>query len=150
MQERQSRVAAAIKADPDVTGVVSVIGGGSVNPTTNVGRLVIELGGDVGVDVQCDAGGGVAEAFGHDLWVHAGSQRERGVSVAQVVQADHRQTRRSHQLTEADGQFVWVQRRSVGLAEDEVVVHPSRPKGQALGVLPGAMCSEHEHSDGIE
>ncbi len=43
MQARQSRVAAAIKADPDVTGVVSVIGGGSVNPTTNVGRLVMTL-----------------------------------------------------------------------------------------------------------
>jgi multidrug efflux pump len=43
MQSRQSEVAAAIKADPDVTGVVSVIGSGSVNPTTNVGRLVMTL-----------------------------------------------------------------------------------------------------------
>ncbi|QWG16066.1 efflux RND transporter permease subunit [Bradyrhizobium sediminis] len=43
MQSRQSRAAAAIKADPDVTGVVSVIGAGSVNPTTNVGRLVMTL-----------------------------------------------------------------------------------------------------------
>jgi multidrug efflux pump len=43
MQSRQSDVAAAIKADPDVTGVVSVIGSGSVNPTTNVGRRVMTL-----------------------------------------------------------------------------------------------------------
>ncbi|HEY8332333.1 MAG TPA: efflux RND transporter permease subunit [Tardiphaga sp.] len=43
MQSRQSAVAAAIEADPDVTGVVSVIGGGTVNPTTNVGRLVLNL-----------------------------------------------------------------------------------------------------------
>src|SRR4051812_42118444 len=43
MQSRQSRAAAAIQADPDVTGVVSVIGAGSVNPTTNVGRLVMTL-----------------------------------------------------------------------------------------------------------
>ncbi|MDO8396415.1 MAG: efflux RND transporter permease subunit [Bradyrhizobium sp.] len=43
MQARQSRAAAAIKVDPDVTGVVSVIGAGSVNPTTNVGRLVMTL-----------------------------------------------------------------------------------------------------------
>ena len=43
MQNRQSEAAEAIKADPDVTGVVSVIGGGSVNPTTNVGRLVMTL-----------------------------------------------------------------------------------------------------------
>ncbi|MBS0532223.1 MAG: efflux RND transporter permease subunit [Proteobacteria bacterium] len=43
MQSRQTAVANAIKADPDVTGVVSVIGAGSVNPTTNVGRLVMTL-----------------------------------------------------------------------------------------------------------
>ncbi|WP_291861499.1 efflux RND transporter permease subunit [Bradyrhizobium sp.] len=43
MQSRQSMAAEAIKADPDVTGVASVIGAGSVNPTTNVGRLVMTL-----------------------------------------------------------------------------------------------------------
>jgi multidrug efflux pump len=43
MQARQSAVAAAIQADPEVTGVVSVIGSGTVNPTTNVGRLVMTL-----------------------------------------------------------------------------------------------------------
>jgi multidrug efflux pump len=43
MQSRQSQAAGRIKADPDVIGVVSVIGAGSVNPTTNVGRLVMTL-----------------------------------------------------------------------------------------------------------
>jgi multidrug efflux pump len=43
MQDRQQAVAAAIKADPDVIGVVSVIGAGSVNPTPNVGRIVLNL-----------------------------------------------------------------------------------------------------------
>ncbi|MGA2289600.1 efflux RND transporter permease subunit, partial [Bradyrhizobium sp.] len=43
MQRRQTEAAAAIKLDPDVIGVVSVIGAGSVNPTTNVGRLVMTL-----------------------------------------------------------------------------------------------------------
>src|SRR5664279_816882 len=43
MQSRQTKAADVIKADPDVTGVVSVIGAGSVNPTTNVGRLVMTL-----------------------------------------------------------------------------------------------------------
>ena len=43
MQRLQTQAADAIKADPDVTGVVSVIGAGSVNPTTNVGRLVMSL-----------------------------------------------------------------------------------------------------------
>src|ERR1700724_3112479 len=40
MQHRQTQAADAIKADPDVTGVVSVIGAGSVNPTTHVGRQI--------------------------------------------------------------------------------------------------------------
>ncbi|TPQ29421.1 acriflavine resistance protein B [Bradyrhizobium guangdongense] len=43
MQKRQTEAADAIKADPDVVGVVSVIGAGSVNPTTNVGKLVMTL-----------------------------------------------------------------------------------------------------------
>ena len=43
MQSRQTQAANAIRTDPDVIGVVSVIGAGSVNPTTNVGRLVMTL-----------------------------------------------------------------------------------------------------------
>jgi multidrug efflux pump len=43
MQNRQKQATEAIRADPDVIGVVSVIGAGSVNPTTNVGRLVMTL-----------------------------------------------------------------------------------------------------------
>lgn len=43
MRLRQTQVADAIKKDPDIVGVVSVIGAGSVNPTTNVGRLVLTL-----------------------------------------------------------------------------------------------------------
>jgi multidrug efflux pump len=43
MQNRQAQAADKISADPDVVGVVSVIGAGSVNPTTNVGRLVMTL-----------------------------------------------------------------------------------------------------------
>jgi multidrug efflux pump len=43
MQKRQAEISDAIRADPDITGVVSVIGAGSVNPTTNVGRLVMTL-----------------------------------------------------------------------------------------------------------
>jgi multidrug efflux pump len=43
MEKRQAIVADIIKSDSDVTGVVSVIGAGSVNPTTNVGRIVVSL-----------------------------------------------------------------------------------------------------------
>ncbi|EKS28318.1 efflux RND transporter permease subunit [Afipia felis] len=43
MQNRQTAVASVIESDPDVTGLVSTIGAGSVNPTPNVGRITINL-----------------------------------------------------------------------------------------------------------
>jgi multidrug efflux pump len=43
MGRRQAEVAGILEGDPDVVGVVSVIGAGSVNPTTNVGRLVMTV-----------------------------------------------------------------------------------------------------------
>jgi multidrug efflux pump len=43
MQRRQHQVESAIRADPDVTGVVSVIGVSTLNPTPNTGRLAITL-----------------------------------------------------------------------------------------------------------
>ena len=39
----QSRVAERIQADPAVTGVVSFVGAGTINPTPNTGRLTIAL-----------------------------------------------------------------------------------------------------------
>ena len=43
MQRLQSQVEAAIKADPDVVGVVSILGVSRMNPTPNAGRLSITL-----------------------------------------------------------------------------------------------------------
>jgi multidrug efflux pump len=43
MQRRQRLVEDAVRADPDVTGVVSVIGVSPINATPNAGRLVISL-----------------------------------------------------------------------------------------------------------
>jgi multidrug efflux pump len=43
MKRRQATVAATISADPDVSGVVSVIGVSPLNPTPNAGRLAITL-----------------------------------------------------------------------------------------------------------
>src|SRR5204862_4791539 len=43
MQRLQSRVESAIRADPDVTGVVSVIGVTPINATPNAARLAITL-----------------------------------------------------------------------------------------------------------
>ncbi len=43
MQVMQAKVADMIRADPDVSGVVSVIGVGTLNPTPNAGSLTIVL-----------------------------------------------------------------------------------------------------------
>jgi multidrug efflux pump len=43
MQHRQNEIEAIIRTDPDVTGVVSVIGVSPLNPTPNAGRLAITL-----------------------------------------------------------------------------------------------------------
>jgi len=43
MQRLQSRVVEAIRKDPTVTGVVSVVGVSTTNPTSNAGRLAISL-----------------------------------------------------------------------------------------------------------
>jgi multidrug efflux pump len=43
MQRLQEQIVAAIRRDPDVTGVVSLVGVGTVNPTPNAGRLAITL-----------------------------------------------------------------------------------------------------------
>jgi multidrug efflux pump len=43
MMRRQQQVEAAIRADPDVAGIVSVIGVSPINPTPNAGRLTVSL-----------------------------------------------------------------------------------------------------------
>ncbi|NWG72840.1 MAG: efflux RND transporter permease subunit, partial [Parvularculaceae bacterium] len=43
MQRLQDQVTAAVRRDPDVTGVVSVVGVSTMNPTPNAGRLAITL-----------------------------------------------------------------------------------------------------------
>src|SRR5215471_2131379 len=43
MQKLQDKVVAAIRKDPDVTGVVSIVGVTTLNPTPNAGRLSITL-----------------------------------------------------------------------------------------------------------
>jgi multidrug efflux pump len=43
MQRLQGQVEAAVKLDPDISGVVSIIGVSRMNPTPNAGRLAITL-----------------------------------------------------------------------------------------------------------
>ncbi|MBI1841695.1 MAG: multidrug efflux RND transporter permease subunit [Verrucomicrobia bacterium] len=43
MAQRQREVAEIVRRDPDVVSVASFVGGGSVNPTVNSGRLYINL-----------------------------------------------------------------------------------------------------------
>ena len=48
----------------------------------DVGGVASDRRGDVRVQIQCDADGGVAEPLAYDLRMHARLQRQRGVSVA--------------------------------------------------------------------
>jgi hypothetical protein len=50
-----------------------------------------------------DRDGGVSEALGDDFGVDAGLQRQGGVRVAQVMQADARQHRLFHRLLNRPG-----------------------------------------------
>ena len=43
MQRLQARIADAVRADPDVTGVVSIVGVSPINPSPNAARLAITL-----------------------------------------------------------------------------------------------------------
>ncbi len=43
MQRLQARIAATVRADPDVTGVVSIVGVSPINPSPNAARLAITL-----------------------------------------------------------------------------------------------------------
>ena len=66
MQRRQHEVEGAIRADPDVTGLVSVLGVSPMNATPNAGRMVItlkpreqrkDLAGDIIARLQRDVAG---------------------------------------------------------------------------------------------
>jgi hypothetical protein len=48
----------------------------------DVGGVASDRRGDVGVEIQRDADGGVAEALADDLWMNACLQREGGVGRA--------------------------------------------------------------------
>ncbi len=111
MQARQSKAAEIIQSDPDVVGVVSVIGAGAVNPTTNVGRLVMTLKprGERHDDVA--GGGGAAEAAHgldprHDDLFPAGAGRADFDAVeplAVSVHADRHRCRRSQPMGHETG-----------------------------------------------
>ena len=66
----------------------------------DAGGLASDRRSHVGVQVERDADGGVAEPFADDLRVDAGLEGERGVGVPQVVEADRRQSRRGDELAE--------------------------------------------------
>ena len=57
------------------------------------GGFLLCAGGDVGVGVQSEAGGEVAQHTGDSLDVHAVLQRQRREGMAQVVEADAGQSR---------------------------------------------------------
>jgi hypothetical protein len=65
-----------------------------------------------------EAGRGVSESFADDLDRHAGFEKQRGVGVSQVVEADARKTGSVHELLEPVREQLWMCRLSAGSGED--------------------------------
>jgi len=94
MQRREQEVVDVIRADPDVTGVVSVIGVSTLNATPNAGRLQITLKGrdqrNSGVDAIIDRlKGDVANIPGMTVYFQA----------TQDIQISTRASRAQYQYT---------------------------------------------------
>ncbi len=94
MQRRQHEVEGAIRADPDVTGLVSVLGVSPMNATPNAGRMVITLKPR---EQRKDLAGDIIARLQHDV---AGIP---GVTVyfqaAQDIQISTRSSRAQYQYT---------------------------------------------------
>jgi hypothetical protein len=78
----------------------------------------------MGVGVKRDGDGGVSEALGDYLGMDAGLQRQRGVRVAQVVQADAWQQRSLHRLAEVARHRLRVEGGAVLGGEDKTRLDP--------------------------
>src|SRR5579862_8673675 len=97
MQRLQARVETAIRSDPDVAGVVSVIGVSPINPTPNAGHLSISLrprddrSASVG-DVIARLRNAVADIPGMTVYFQA----------AQDIQISTRNSRAQYQYTLVD------------------------------------------------
>lgn len=63
------------------------LNGGGRNAGHNISRLALGLGGDVGVGVQGEAGGEVAQHTADGLDVYAVLEGQGGKGVAEVVEA---------------------------------------------------------------
>jgi multidrug efflux pump len=153
MVERQRQVAEIVRQDPDVVSVASFVGGGTVNPTMNTGRLYIGLKRR---DARHASAGEIIERL------REATRDVQGISLfmqaVQDVQIDSRGSRTQYQYTLQDADETelsqWAgkllaQLRTVGeltdVASDEqsgglqVNVVVDREKASRLNILPQAI-----------
>jgi multidrug efflux pump len=153
MVERQRQVAEIVRQDPDVVSVASFVGGGTVNPTMNTGRLYIGLKRR---DARHASAGEIIERL------RQATRDVQGISLfmqaVQDVQIDSRVSRTQYQYTLQDADETelsqWAgkllaQLRRVGeltdVASDEqsgglqVNVVVDREKASRLNILPQAI-----------
>ncbi|HEX2883074.1 MAG TPA: hypothetical protein VHQ42_00730, partial [Candidatus Limnocylindria bacterium] len=95
------------------------------------------------VAVEGDGHAGVAQHLGHDLGVHAGDEHQCGGRVAQVMEADGRQSFAAQQRSQAAlgdaraGQWI-----AELIGEDQAVIGPGRPRLQSRLGLQSALALE--------
>ncbi len=150
MAERQREVAEVVRQDPDVSSVASFVGGGTVNPTMNTGRLYI------GLKRRADRHASAEKIIER---LREATRDIQGISLfmqsVQDVQIDSRVSRTQYQYTLQDADEAelshWAARllarlRSVGELTDvasdaqagglQVNVVVDREKASRLNILP--------------
>ena len=86
----------------------------------------------MGVGVEGEGDGGVAEAVACDLWVDAGAEHERSGSMAEVVEAERREAGFANDGEVATDEVASREGFAERAWEDEVVVGPGGTKEEAL------------------
>ncbi len=101
------------------------------------------------VDGHGEGGAAVAEAFADDLYGDAGFQQDAGVGVAEVVEADASHIALLHQSAPRLREQVGVDRSSIGVREDELVV-AATASAEVLLELMASPGLEHGDGAGVE
>nr|WP_257571154.1 hypothetical protein [Streptomyces sp. NP160] len=115
-----------------------------------LGGVAADTRQQVAVRVGREGDRGVSEPLGDHGDRHARGEHQRGLAVAEVVQADPAEAGCRGQLREARRDVVGQHRRAVLPGEDEPVVVVGVGPQRLLGVLAQAVLEQHAERGGVE
>ena len=110
----------------------------------------LHAGHDVGVLAECEAWAFVTEALANDLDWHVGAERDRGMSMSQVVQPNSGSARVLHLLLEQLREAVRVDGASVSCGHDEITVAVSSSGVLPVAFLPSLMSEQLLQRSGVK